>query len=415
MVFYYNIAAMNKQICLGILKETKTPPDKRVPITPVQVDIIEELFPNTKVMVQSGFDRCFKNDEYEYLKVPILNDMSNCEVLMGVKEVKIEKLLSGKTYLFFSHVGKKQPYNRDLLRAILEKNITLIDYEYLTRPNGARIVAFGHWAGVVGAYNALRARAEITNNFKLKPAYKCYGIEEMYAGLRKVSLKPIKILVTGGGRVAKGAMETLDALKLRKVHYKDFLTQEFDEPVVCQIEPMHYVKRKDGLPFDMQHFIANPESYESTFKPYQKVTDIFIACHYWDPKSPKFIVQEDYKDPEFKMSIIADVSCDIDGPIASTIRSSNIEEPFYDYNPESGLEEPAFSGGNNVTVMAVDNLPGELPRNASRDFGRDLIKHVFPALFGNDDDGVIERATIAKDGKLTPKFSYLQNYVDGKE
>lgn len=406
---------MQKNIRLGILRETKTPPDKRVPITPVQVDIIEELFPGTEVKVQSGFDRCFKNDEYEYLKVPVVEDLSACDILMGVKEVQIDKLIPGKTYMFFSHVGKKQPYNRKLLQAILEKNITLIDYEYLTRPNGMRIVAFGYWAGVVGAYNALRARAELTNNFKLKPAYQCYGIEEMYAGLRRVSLKPIKILITGGGRVANGAMETLAALKIRKVHFKEYLTEKFDEPVYCQIEPMHYVKRKDGVPFDMQHFIANPEAYESTFAPYQKVTDIFIACHFWDPKAPKFITKDDFKKKDFNISIIADVSCDIDGPIASTLRASNIEKPFYGYNPQTGAEEPAFTNEGNITVMAVDNLPGELPRNASRDFGRELIKSVFPALMGNDDDGIIERATIARNGKLTPKFSYLQDYVDGKE
>ncbi len=405
---------MRKELTLGILKESKTPPDKRVPITPVQVDIIEELFPGTKVVVQSGFDRCFKNDEYEYLKVPVVEDISNCDILMGVKEVKIDYLIPNKTYLFFSHVGKKQPYNRNLLRAILEKNITLIDYEYMTRPNGMRIVAFGYWAGVVGSYNALRARAEITNNFKLKPAHKCYGIDEMYAGLRKVALKPIKILITGGGRVATGAQETLDALKIKKVHYKEYLSQEFDEPVYCQIEPMHYVRRIDGFPFEMQHFIAHPEMYESTFKPYQKVTDIYLGCHFWDPNAPMFIEKEDYTDPDFRISIIADISCDINGPIYSTMRPSNIEEPFYDYNPATGKEEPPFSNPKNVTVMAVDNLPGELPRNASRDFGRDLIKSVFPALLGNDDDGIIERATIARDGKLTPKFSYLQDYVDGK-
>lgn len=404
---------MTKNISLAILKETKTPPDKRVPITPVQVDIIEELFPGTKVMVQSGFDRCFKNDEYEYLKVPIIEEVFDCDILLGVKEVKIEKLIPYKTYMFFSHVGKKQPHNRELLRAILEKKITLIDYEYLTRPNGMRIVAFGYWAGVVGAYNALRVRAEVTNNFKLKPAHKCYGIDEMYAGLRKVTLQPIKILVTGGGRVASGAMETLAALKIRQVTYKEYLNETFDEPVVCQIEPVHYVQRKDGVPFEIQHFFANPEMYESKFKRFQKVTDIFIACHFWDPKSPHFITEEDLQDPDFRISIIADVSCDIGGPIASTIRPSDIENPFYDYNPKTGKEEPAFSGEGNITVMAVDNLPGELPRNASRDFGRDLIKHVFPALLGNDDDGIIERATIARNGKLTPKFSYLQDYVDG--
>jgi saccharopine dehydrogenase (NAD+, L-lysine-forming) len=400
---------------IGIVKESKNPPDKRVPITPVQVDIIEELFPNVKVVVQDSKKRCFKDDEYEYLQIPLSKDVSDCDILLGVKEVMPDKLLANKTYMFFSHVGKKQPYNRNLLKTILNKNITLIDYEYLTRPNGSRIVAFGYWAGVVGAYNALRARGDSTNSFSLKPAYKCHDLDEMYAGLRKIALKPLKILITGGGRVASGALETLGALKIRTVTYKEYLNHNFDEPVVCQIEPMHYVKRKDGVPFEIQHFFANPEMYESAFKPYQKVTDIYISCHFWDPKSPKFIEKDDFKDPDFKISVIADVSCDINGPIASTIRASNIEEPYYDYNPQTGMEEPAFSKESNITVMAVDNLPGELPRNASRDFGRDLIKHVFPALFANDDDGIIERATIAKGGKLTPKFAYLQDYVDDKE
>ena len=178
---------------------------------------------------------------------------------------------------------------------------------------------------------------------------------------------------------------------------------------------MHYVKRKDGQIFDMQHFINNPEAYESTFKPYTKVTDIFIPCHFWDDKSPKFIEREDYLDPDFKISVIGDVSCDIKDPIASTLRASTIAEPFYGYNPEKGIEEPAFTRPTNITVMAVDNLPGELPRDASRDFGKDLIERVLPALLGDDEDGVIERATIAKDGKLTPKYAYLQDYVDGKE
>lgn len=406
---------MPKRICLGIVKETKTPPDKRVPITPVQVDIIEELFPNVEVGVQPSNKRCYSDSEYGYLKIPLITEPGKCDILLGVKEVKISALIPGKTYLFFSHVGKKQVYNRKLLQAILKKKITLIDYEYLTRPSGQRLVAFGYWAGVVGAYNALRARGDSTNRFSLKPAYKCYDLDEMYAGLRKIKLQPIKILITGAGRVASGALETLAALKMKQVNYKDFLTKEFNEPVVCQIEPMHYVKRKDGVPFDMQHFIANPTHYESNFKAYQKVTDIFIACHFWDPNAPMFITNDDLKAPDFNISVIADVSCDIDGPIASTIRPSDIETPFYDYNPITGEEEPPFSSEKNITVMAVNNLPGELPRNASRDFGRDLIKHVFPSLFGTDDDGVIERATIAKNGKLMPKFSYLQDYVDGKE
>lgn len=406
---------MNKKIQLGITAETKIPPDRRVPITPAQVDLIQAKFPHVKVCAEPSPLRCFTDEEYSYLEIDMNTAMEDCDIIMGVKEVKIDKLIANKTYIFFSHVAKKQPYNRELLQAILAKNITLIDYEYLTRPDGMRIVAFGRWAGIVGAYNALRARGDRTNNFHLKPAHECHDMEEMFAGLKKITLKSKKILVTGGGRVANGAMETLNVLNLKKVTPKEFLTKEFDEAVVCQIEPNHYVKRKDGQIFDMKHFIAFPEEYESTFKQYTKVADIFIACHFWDDKSPKFISKEDYLEPDFNISVIADVSCDIDGPIASTLRPSTIADPFYGYNPKKGIEEVAFSRPTNITIMAVDNLPGELPRDASRDFGKDLIDRALPSLFGDDDDGIIERATITKDGKLTPKFSYLQDYVNGKE
>lgn len=406
---------MTKNIKVCILKETKNPPDKRVPITPAQIDIIENQFPNVKVFVEPSPLRCFNDDEYTYLDTKMEADPNSCDILIGVKEVKIDSLIPNKTYMFFSHVAKKQPYNRDLLQAILKKNITLIDYEYLTQPNGMRIVAFGHWAGIVGAYNALRARGERTNNFKLKPAHECHDMEEMFAGLKKISLKPIKILITGGGRVANGALDTFSELNLRKVSPKEFLNETFDEPVICQIEPMHYVKRLDGQLFDMQHFINNPAKYESTFNPYTQVADILVACHYWDNKSPKFILKDDYTKPDFNISVIADVSCDIDGPIASTVRASTIADPFYGYNPKKEVEEIAFTNPNNITIMAVDNLPGELPRDSSRDFGKDLIKRVFSALFVDDQDGIIERATIAENGKLTSKYSYLQDYVDGKE
>ena len=406
---------MTKNFKVCILKETKNPPDKRVPILPSQIDIIEKQFQNVKISVEPSSLRCFSDEEYEHLGSKMETDPNSCDFLIGVKEVNIDKLIPHKTYMFFSHVAKKQPYNRNLLQAILKKNITLIDYEYLTQPNGMRIVAFGHWAGIVGAYNALRARGERTNNFKLKPAHQCHDMEDMFVGLKKISLKPTKILITGGGRVANGALETFNELNLRKVSPKEFLNETFDEPVICQIEPIHYVKRKDNQPFDMQHFINNPTEYKSTFAPFTKVADILVACHYWDNKSPKFILKEDYKNPEFNISVIADVSCDIDGPIASTIKASTIANPFYGYNPTKYNEEDAFANPNNITVMAVDNLPGELPRDASRDFGKDLIKRVFSALFVDDQDGIIERATIAKNGKLTYKYSYLQDYVDGKE
>ena len=406
---------MSQKLQIGVLRETKNPPDKRVPVTPSQVVKLTERFPNVEVFIQPSDIRCYTDEEYQYLDLNMKEDLSDCDILLGVKEVDPQTLIPEKTYMFFAHVAKKQPYNRGLLQEIINKKIRLVDYEYLTDYNEQRIVAFGRWAGIVGAYNGLRARGIRTDQFELKPAHQCKDMDEMYAGLKKIQLKKKKILVTGGGRVAMGAMETLSQLNLREVSPDEFLNKEFDEPVICRIDPEYYVKHKGGMQFNLQHFFKHPEEYESTFKPYTKVTDIFIACHFWDPKSPKFITKEDYLDPDFNITVIADVSCDVNGPIASTVRASTIADPFYGYNPETGKDERPFISPKNITVMAVDNLPGELPRNASSDFGSNLIDKVYPSLFGNDDTGMIERATIAKDGKLTQRYAYLKDYLEGKE
>lgn len=406
---------MSPKLKVGVLRETKNPPDKRVPVTPSQVVKLTERFPNVEVCVQPSDIRCYTDEEYNYLDLNMKEDLNDCDILLGVKEVDPKTLIDNKTYMFFAHVAKKQPYNRGLLQEIIKKKIRLVDYEYLTDYNEQRIVAFGRWAGIVGAYNGLRARGIRTDQFDLKPAHQCKDMDEMYAGLKKIQLKKKKILVTGGGRVAMGAMETLSQLNIREVSPDEFLNQEFNEPVLCRIDPEHYVEHKGGMQFDLHHFFKHPEEYKSTFKRYTKVTDIFIACHFWDPKSPKFIAKEDYLEPDFKITVIADVSCDVDGPIASTVKASTIAEPFFGYNPSTGKAEPPFISPKNITVMSVDNLPGELPRNASSDFGSNLLDKVYPSLFGNDDTGMIERATIAKDGKLTERYAYLKDYLEGKE
>ena len=404
-----------KKIKVGVLRETKNPPDKRVPVTPSLAVKLTERFPNTELFIQPSDIRCYADEEYQYLDLNVKEDLSDCDILVGVKEVEPSTLIPGKTYLFFAHVGKKQPYNRGLLQEIIKKKIRLVDYEYLTDYNGQRIVAFGRWAGIVGAYNGLRARGIRNDSFELKPAHQCRDMDEMFAGLKLVKLQKKKILVTGGGRVAMGAMETLSQLNIREVTPDEYLNKEFDEPVICRLDPEHYVKHKGGMQFNLKHFFDHPDEYESTFKPYTKVTDLYIACHFWDPKSPKFITKEDYLDPDFNITVIADVSCDVNGPIASTVRASTIADPFYGYNPETGEAERPFVNPKNITVMAVDNLPGELPRNASSDFGKDLMDKVYPSLFGHDDAGIIERATITKDGKLTERYAYLKDYLEGKE
>jgi len=406
----------NKKI-VGVLKETKTPPDRRVPIIPGHAKEIQNLFPQIDLIIQSSDLRCFTDQEYKELGIKVSDDVLQCDILLGVKEVHIPELIENKTYLFFSHTAKKQSYNRPLLQEIVKKNCTLLDYEYLTDTNELRLVAFGRWAGIVGAYNGLRAWGELSGNFSLKPAYECHDMEEMLTHVSNLELPALRILITGGGRVANGALESLAPLSIREVSPDDFLQQSFNEPVVCRLDPWHYTKRKDGTSFDTEgfaHFIHHPEEYESTFKPYTKKTDLFIACHFWDPKSPVFMTPEDYLAPDFSIKIIADVSCDMKDPIPSTLRASTIAEPFYGYNPRSGEEGDTFDA-KNVTVMAVDNLPGELPRDASTDFGKTLLDKVFPALFGEDHDRIVERATIVKDGKLTEKYAYLQGYLEGKE
>ncbi|NMC37934.1 MAG: alanine dehydrogenase [Bacteroidales bacterium] len=397
---------------VGILRETKNPPDRRVPLTPPQIIALEEMYPYIQFIVQPSDYRCYSDEEYEYLDIPLKEDLSDCDILLGVKEVDSRTLIPGKVYLFFAHVGKKQPHNRNMFREMAKNRITLIDYEYLTTEDGQRIVAFGRWAGIVGAYNALRARGIRTNRFSLKPAYQCHDLDEMWAGLRLIELKPgLKILITGTGRVAKGAMETLLNCNIVEVSPDEYLRQEFDIPVVCRIGPEHYTRPKFKDHFSFSHFVKNPGKYESAFLPYTRVTDILIAAHYWDPGSPVFFTREDMKKPEFRISVIADISCDINGPIPSTLRATTISDPFYGYNPELEIEEPAFLRPENITVMAIDNLPGELPRDASHDFGNQLMKQTVHDLFLGMTSPLLERATILKGGILTDRFSYLGDYL----
>ena len=398
---------------IGIIAETKSPPDRRVPFSPKQLADMQSVYPDHEFVVQSSQIRCFNDKEYKDAGVEVRAEVSDCDVLFGVKEVEIDKLIPGKTYFFFSHTAKEQPYNRQLLQEISAREITLVDYEYLTDHLNIRLVAFGRWAGIVGAYNGLRAYGERYRQYRLKPAHECRDFEEMKAELKELTLQPMKILVTGGGRVAGGAIETLRCLGLKEVFPEEFLEQSYDDPEICRIDPWDYVRRKDGEAVTLEHFFQHPGVYESIFKPYTKVTDLFIPCHFWDPKSPVFMTNTDMREPDFHIRVISDVSCDIKDPIPSTIRASTIADPFYGYDPMTESETPPFDL-RSITVMAVDNLPGELPRDASVDFGNMLLRKVIPSLVDYDREGIIRRATILKEGQLTTDFKYLRNYLNGK-
>lgn len=403
-----------QKITIGIVRETKTPPDKRVPLTPSQCRSLLDRYDHLEMVVQPSGYRCFSDDEYRAEGITLSEDLSGCDVLMGVKEVKQEALTGEKTYLFFSHTAKKQPYNRELLQEVVRKGIRLVDYEYLTSKEGIRVVAFGRWAGVVGAYNGLRAYGLKSGGFTLKPAFECFDLEEVHRELKRVNAKKNRFVVTGGGRVAGGALEILEEAGIQQVEPELFLKEEFEHAVYTRLDPWHYASRKDGTRFDFAHFMEYPEMYENSFLPYAERTDIFIACHFWDPKSPKMLTRDALATGKLPVSLIADISCDIEGPIASTIRASTIESPFYGYDPVSGSETAPFDK-EVITVMAVDNLPGELPRDASTDFGAALMEHVIPELLGIKDTGMLGRASITENGGLTPPYTYLEDYLAGRE
>lgn len=398
---------------IGILKEEKIPADKRVALTPLQCSLLKKEFPEVEVFVQKGEDRSYSDEEFIDFGLPIVEDISHCDLLLGIKEVPVHKLIPGKKYLFFSHTIKKQPHNKKLMKALLEKKIEMMDYECLTDNKHNRIIGFGRFAGIVGAYNGLLGYGRKYNLFELKPAWKCRDLEELEKELERVKLPNIKILVTGGGRVANGAIEILGALKIRKVTAYEFLNAHFREPVYCQIHSKDYNENQNGEAWNDKEFYENPERYSSTFLPFAKVCDLLITCHFWNPKAPVLFTKEDMKADNFRISVIADITCDINGSVPSTSRSSSIEHPFYGYNPQTEKEDVAFSK-DTITVMAVDNLPCELPRDASEDFGKALLDRVFPHLLGNDSDRIIERATLCKDGKLMEGFAYLNDYALGE-
>ncbi|PQB06143.1 alanine dehydrogenase [Polaribacter filamentus] len=398
----------------AIIKELKNPPDRRVVFSPGKLKEFQDQFPSSEIKVEKSNIRIFADEKYKELGFEVSEDISDCEVLFGVKEVPIGALIPNKKYFFFSHTIKKQPYNRELLKAILEKNIELFDHETIIKENGARLIGFGRYAGIVGAYNGFRAIGITKETFNLPKAETLENQLELISELKKINVSNTKILLTGSGKVAYGAKEMLDAMKIKKVSVNDYITKTLSESVYCFLDVLDYNKRKDGKVIDNYDFYNNPEEYESDFMRFANVTDFFIAGHFYGNGAPYLFTREDAKSEDFNIKYVADISCDVDGPVASTLRASTIANPFYGYNPQTEAEVD-FKDKNAIVVMAVDNLPCELPQDASEGFGEMFLENVIPAFFNNDKYGVLERAKMTENGKLTARFSYLQDYVDGKE
>ena len=398
----------------GIIRERKNPPDRRVVLSPEACQKVLLTHSEAEIIIEPSPIRAFPDNHYKNNGLTVASNMGECDVLIGVKEVPVENLIPHKKYFFFSHTIKKQPYNRDLLQAILDKNIELYDHEVITNEKEQRLVAFGRYAGIVGAYNGFRAYGLKYGTYDLPKAETLSDQQELISELKKIKLPNIKVLLTGRGRVGNGSREMLDGMGMRRVNVSEYLQEDFQEPVYCQIDASEYNKRKDGVRGNKADFFANPEQYKSNFFRFAKVTDLYIAGHFYGEGAPYLFTREDAKHLDFKIKVVADVSCDIDGPVATTIRPSTIADPIYGYDPVSESETD-FTDPDAIAVMAVDNLPCELPRDASIGFGDAFLKNVIPAFFNGDKNGVLQRARMTQNGKLTKRYSYLQDYVDGKE
>lgn len=395
----------------GILKERKSPADKRVVFSPQMLDAFRRQYPDAHFVVESSDVRVFSDDDFRELGFKVANSVEECDILLGVKEVPINALIAGKSYFFFSHTIKKQPHNKQMLQAIMDNDITLYDHETVVDAHGRRLIGFGRYAGIVGAYNAFRALGLKYELFDLPTAETLANKEALVQRLKAKFLPPVKIVLTGKGKVGMGAKEILDGIKIKQVSVNDFLTKSYDHPVYVQLDVLDYNRRKDGTEtVANEDFFNNPADYVSDFGRFTQVADMFIAGHFYGNGSPDILTRDMLKEKHNKIKIVADISCDVAGPVACTLRASSITYPFYGYNPSTGEETDMYHPAA-ITVMAVDNLPCALPRDASEGFGQMFLEHVIPAFFNNDKDGILQRSKIAQGGRLAERFKYLADYV----
>lgn len=394
---------------LAILREEKLPADKRVPFTPSQCVQLKAQYPGIEIFIQPSPDRCFADELYSKVSVSVKEDISDCDYLAGIKEVPADKLIPGKTYLFFSHTIKKQAHNKPLMQALIRKKITLIDYETLRWKSGDRIIGFGRFAGIVGAYNGLLTWGRKFRAFDLKPAYECLDYAELKNELKKLKLSPIKIILTGNGRVSLGALELLKEAGIKEVTAADILTKIYAEPVFAVLLTENLYERIDGKAYDRSDFHHDPTRYRCVFRYYLPTCDLLINGIYWDTRMDRLFSENDTRMPSFNISVIADISCDVNGSVPITIKDTKIFDPVFGYDPNTMKECPPYTE-KSIDIMAVSNLPTELPRDASEGFGSMLLEYVIPELLKTESQ-VIQHATICSNGKLTHEFEYLADYA----
>ncbi len=399
-------------IKLGILREEKIPEDYRVPFTPKQCKEIQQQYPAIRFVVQPSEIRTYPIERYKECNIDVQEDLSNCDYLFGVKEVRVQDLIADKPYFFFSHTKKAQPYNQNLMHAMIEKNIRMIDYETLTEENGQRIVGFGKWAGIVGAHNGLLTFGRKYQKFNLPAAHSVEDYEALKATYRDMNWPNMKIVVTGGGRVATGLLEIMEVCGFNKVSSDEFLQNEFDHPVYVHLDIDDLYRRMDDSSFNREDFFKNPQDYCCPFREYTHAADILMNGIYWEERIPAYFKKEDIQHSDFKMNVIADVTCDKFGSVPINLGATPIDDPVYGILKSTYDKVEGFQNTNDVIdIMTVDNLPSELPKNASEHFGSVLGKHIIPEILKAERSTILQNATICEGGKLTKAFEYLSDYA----
>ena len=394
-------------LVIGLIKEGKVPADNRVALTPEQCKLINKSG-KLKVVVQSSPHRCFSDKEYKRAGIEISDDLHNCDVLMGIKEVPVNMLIENKTYLFFSHTKKQQAFNQQLFHAMMDKKITLLDYECLEHEEGQRIIGFGFFAGVVGAHNGMMVYGKRSGSYELGRVFEVKDYRDLIHTYFGLKIPNIKIAVTGSGRVAHGIVEVMNLMGITEVEPDEYVEKKFSYPVYVQLKGHDLYTHRKLKTYRREHFHEYPEEYRSRFLPYTHCTDILMNGIYWETSMPRLFEREDIDD-NFKIQVISDITDDSFGSVPINLGDQNIENPVYGVDRKNFEKKAAFLT-ENIDVIAVSNLPNELPRDASRYFGEQLLKFVLPELIKGGNE-MTERAIMLKEGKLTEHFSYLSDYA----
>ncbi|KAI9193475.1 Saccharopine dehydrogenase-domain-containing protein [Polychytrium aggregatum] len=424
---------------LAIRREDKNRWERRVPLVPQDIArLVKEH--NAKVIVQPSTRRVYTDDQFADAGAIISEDLSAADIVLGVKEVPLDQLLPGKDYMFFSHTFKGQKHNMPMLQDILDKKIRLIDYELLTDDHNRRLVFFGRFAGYAGMIDGLHALGQRLLglgfatpflNIGMSYVYRCLadarlevtrsGQSIMDDGLPK-QLGPLTFVFTGNGNVTKGALHVFKCLPHEWVSPDDLkdLVESGNysrhKVYLTQVQAKDYLVRKDGQAFDNAHYKMHPEEYDSVF--HEKIapyTSMLINGIFWDLKYPRLMTIEQTeklaRENRLRMLAIADISCDINGSLEFMSHASTIDHPFFMYDPIEKKSHHEVEG-DGMIIMSIDNLPTEMPLEASAYFSDSLLPFVKELILGNVDHAVLNRATIARDGSLFARHTQLQDQLE---